>query len=454
MAGVQGSALAAAVTNAGALGSLPAAFLDAQGLRAELLALERACGIGNGGSGVRRSPFPSYNVNFFAHRPPSRDLHREESWTARLLQHAGLPLPSPMTKLTTMPTTTTTTTTPVLRSFHAKVAAVLAEFRPRVVSFHFGLPSPELLSSVRAQQGGAVVMSTATTVEEARWLRDRGVDVIIAQGVEAGGHRGTFLPPDYSCSTDSASSDSNAAADGAFAFDDWASTVATQVGTFALLPQVVAAVAPTPVVAAGGIADAGGVAAAFALGASGVQVGTSFLLCDEATTSVVHRRALLRRGRRPHLQSPPSKASPSSLPPSLSSTPSSSSAAAPTIAHHDGAASPSSSYGDDDDEQLDATVTALTNVFTGRPARSIVNGAMRRLGLLNAAAPSFPLGTPAMLPLRRAAEARSSGEWSPLWAGQNVGGCREGPASEVVRRLMGVGVGGGGGVDEECSIAQ
>ena len=321
MAGVQAGALAAAVTNAGALGSLPAALLDAKGLRAELLALDCACGIEHGDEQGRRrrrrrgesgdggggggdgdcGALPSYNVNFFVHRPPARDPQREEAWAARL--QSIHPEPDARPRDPPPPASWSST---MIRPFHAEMAAVLAEFCPRVVSFHFGLPSVGLLAAVRESCPNVVVMSTATTVAEARWLRDHGADVIIAQGLEAGGHRGVFLPPPSAA----ASSDDS---DGGF--DDWASTVAAQMGTFALLPQVVAAVAPVPVVAAGGIADANGVAAALALGASGVQVGTAFLLCDEANTSAVHRRALLRRGRHR-----PSKASSSSSSPPSSST--------------------------------------------------------------------------------------------------------------------------------------
>jgi len=216
-----------------------------------------------------------------------------------------------------------------------------------VVSFHFGLPSAELLAGVKSW--GAKVLSSATTVEEARWLEARGVDAVIAQGVEAGGHRGMFLTEDLS----------------------------TQAGTFALLPQVVRAVR-LPVIAAGGIADAKGVAAALALGAAGVQVGTAYLLCPEATTSAVHRAALKS-----------------------------------DAARH----------------------TALTNVFTGRPARGVVNRIMRELGPVSGAAPAFPLAGSAVAPLRAKAEGRGSGDFSPLWCGQNPSGCREIPAADLTRSL-------------------
>jgi nitronate monooxygenase len=224
---------------------------------------------------------------------------------------------------------------------------VLNEFKPPVVSFHFGLPSAELLAQVRAW--GSKILSSATTIEEARWLEAHGVDAIISQGLEAGGHRGMFLSDDLT----------------------------TQVGAFALLPQIVQAV-KLPVIAAGGIADAKGIAAAMALGAAGVQIGTAYLLCPEATTSAVHRAALKSEAAR-----------------------------------H----------------------TALTNLFTGRPARGIVNRIMKELGWISTAAPAFPLATAAITPLRAKAESRGSSDFSPLWSGQNASGCKEVPATQLTREL-------------------
>ena len=224
---------------------------------------------------------------------------------------------------------------------------VLEEFKPPVVSFHFGLPSQELVKRVRSW--GPKILASATTVDEARWLEAHGADVIIAQGVEAGGHRGVFLGDDIS----------------------------TQPGTFALLPQVVRAV-KLPVVAAGGIADAAGVKAAMALGASAVQLGTAYLLCPETTISAVHRAALKSDAARN---------------------------------------------------------TVLTNLFTGRPARGIVNRVIRELGPMNDGAPAFPLATSAITPLRAKAEAQGKGDFSPLWSGQNATGCREIPAGELTAEL-------------------
>jgi nitronate monooxygenase len=324
MAGVHDSSLAIAVSNAGGLGSLPAALLSLDSLRTELRTLR------GGTSGP-------CNVNFFCHAPPRSDPRKEAQWREKLrpyydelgIDGAGI------------------ATGPGRAPFTHDVADVVAEFRPAVVSFHFGLPAPDLLDRVRSW--GARVLSTATTVEEARWLEAHGVDAIIAQGLEAGGHRGMFLTDDLT----------------------------TQLGTLALVPQVVKAVR-VPVIAAGGLADARSIAAALALGAAAVQVGTSYLLCPEATTGAVHRAALAR-----------------------------------DEAHH----------------------AAITNVFTGRPARGIVNRAIRELGPVNVEVPAFPLPNDAMLPLRQRAESRGSPDFSPLWCGQNATGCRAVPAAELTGEL-------------------
>lgn len=326
MAGVQGSALAVAVSRAGGLGSLPAAMLPVESLGAELQAITAATD-------------RPYNVNFFCHQPPLPDEAKEAAWRLALapyfaelgLDPAAIP------------------NAPARQPFSAAMAEVLEAFKPPVVSFHFGLPSPELLARVKAW--GAKVLSSATSVAEALWLEQNGADAIIAQGLEAGGHRGMFLESD----------------------------IATQVGTFALLPQVAAAV-KLPVIAAGGIADAQGVKAALALGAAGVQVGTAYMLCPEASTSPLHRAAL---------KSPA------------------------------------------------AQVTALTNLFSGRPARGMVNRLMRELGPINAVAPQFPLAAAAVAALRSKAEAFGSSDFTPLWAGQNVSGCREMAAGELTLALAG-----------------
>lgn len=324
MAGVQGSALAIAVCEAGGLGSLPCAMLSAEALRAELATI----------AGATKKPL---NVNFFCHAQPERDAEAERRYRGLLAPYYAEYGLDPAA----------VSTAPSRAPFGDAAADVLAEHEPAVVSFHFGLPSDALLARVRSW--GAFVLSSATTVDEARWLEARGVDAVIAQGSEAGGHRATFLPGDPS----------------------------EQIGTLALLPQIVDAVR-VPVIAAGGIADARGVAAAMALGASAVQVGTAYMLCPEATTSAVHRAALRSDAAR---------------------------------------------------------ITAITNLMSGRPARGIVNRLMRELGPVRADVPAFPHAAAALAPLRAEAERRGSGDFSPLWAGQNASGCREVPAAELTRDL-------------------
>ena len=324
MAGAQGSTLTVAVSNAGALGSLPCAMLTTDALRTELAA-------------IKSQTTRPYNVNFFCHVPPVPSDAREARWRGALAPYyAEFGVDA-----------ATIRALPGREPFTSDAADVLEQFKPAVVSFHFGLPAAALLA--RARAWGAKILSSATTVDEALWLEAHGVDAIIAQGLEAGGHRGIFLSDDLS----------------------------TQIGTFALLPQIVRAV-KVPVIAAGGIADAQGVAAAMALGAAGVQVGTAYLLCPESSTSAIHRAAL-----------------------------------AGNAARH----------------------TALTNLFTGRPARGIVNRFMREMGGVNPAAPEFPLATSAMTPLRTKAEAQGSGDFSPLWSGQNASGCRAIPAADLTRAL-------------------
>ena len=322
MAGVQNSALAVAVSRAGALGSLPAAMLDASSLRRELQVLQA--------SGL------PYNVNFFCHQTPMHTPQAELTWRATLqpyyqafgIDPSSLPVAAGR------------------RPFDAEMAEVLEEFSPTVVSFHFGLPSPALLSRVKAR--GAFVMSSATTLSEALWLQTHGAEGVIAQGLEAGGHRGHFLDRDV-----------------------------TQQHSTADLLRLLVPQMSVPVIAAGGIADAQGVQSALASGASAVQVGTAFLLCDEATTSAVHRARL---------------------------------------------------------QELDAP-TALTNLFSGGLARGLFNRVMRELGPHNLAAPAFPMATSAIAPLRARAEALGLDDFTPLWSGTNRQGCLQAPAAQVVQRL-------------------
>jgi nitronate monooxygenase len=324
MAGANGSAMAIAASEAGGLGSLPCAMLDATKARAEI-------GV------IRQRTTKPLNVNFFCHTPPKPDADRDAAWKARLAGYyteLGLDASAAASAVSRAP-------------FDNAMCEIVEEHKPEVVSFHFGLPEQSLLSRVKAS--GCVVLSSATTVEEARWLEDHGCDAIIAQGYEAGGHRGMFLTDD----------------------------IATQPGTFALVPQVVDAV-KVPVIAAGGIADGRGIVAAFALGAAGAQIGTAYLFTPESLITDLHRAAL-RTAR---------------------------------------------------DNQ-----TALTNVFSGRPSRGVMNRVMREVGPMSDLAPAFPTAGRALAPLKAKAEAAGSSDFSLLWAGQAASLRREIGAGDLTRQL-------------------
>ena len=323
MAGAHAGELAAAVSAAGGLGSLPCAMLSPDGARAEVAKIRAATNRG-------------FAMNFFCHQPPVRDPEREARWLDRLAPYYRELGVDPPTGLAA-----------ARNPFDEAFCELVEEVRPKVVSFHFGLPPDDLLE--RTRQTGAKILSSATTVAEARHLEGKGVDAIIAQGSEAGGHRGMFLTDD----------------------------VAAQVGTFALVPQVVDAV-KVPVIAAGGIADGRGIAAAFALSAAGVQIGTAYLHTPEARISDLHRQAL-RSAR-------------------------------------------------DED-------SVLTNVFTGRPARGIKNRVIREIGPMSPDSPAFPLAVNGIAPLRAKAEASGAGDFSPLWTGQAGSLGRPLPAGELTTRL-------------------
>ena len=324
MAGSQGVDLCVSVCEAGGLGSLPSAMLTPASLRGQIDAVRART----------RAPF---NVNFFCHVPPEPNPERAARWVAEFApDHAAVGLDPPPAA-----------TSPGRVPFDEAMAEVVEETRPPVVSFHFGLPDEALLE--RVKRVGAKIYSSATSVEEARWLDARGIDAVIAQGAEAGGHRGMFLTED----------------------------VDAQPGLFALLPQVVDAV-KVPVIAAGGIADGRGIAAAFALGARAAQIGTAYLLTPQATTSAVHRAAL-------------------------------------------------ASARDD--------ATRLANIFTGRPARGLLNRFMREHGPMNRLAPAFPLATGAVAPLRAHYETLGSCDYSPLWAGQAAALARAEDAGSMTERL-------------------
>ncbi|MCX5507167.1 NAD(P)H-dependent flavin oxidoreductase [Pseudomonas sp. BJa3] len=326
MAGATGSAMAIAVGNAGGLGALPCAMLSSEQLRGEIDTFRAAC----------QGPL---NLNFFCHQPPAPDPEQDARWKQALkpfYDEVGADFEAP---------------TPVSNRapFDEQSCKLVEELRPEVVSFHFGLPAPALLQRVKA--AGARVLSSATTVEEAIWLEQHGCDAIIAMGYEAGGHRGMFLSND----------------------------ITSQIGTFALVPQIVDAV-NLPVIAAGGVADHRGLLAALALGASAVQIGTAYLFCPEAKVSSAHRRAL---------------------------------------------------------DNAPASDTALTNLFTGRPARGINNRLMRELGPMSALAPRFPLAGGALMPLRAITDPQGNSDFSNLWSGQALRLGRHMGAESLTREIAG-----------------
>jgi len=326
MAGIMDADLVIAAAQGGALGSLPCAMLSVEKAREQV-------------NIIRQRVSTPVNMNFFCHNAVDADPQAENGWRKRLTayyQELGLDPAAPVTAANRAP-------------FDAAMCALVEELKPEVVSFHFGLPEPALLARVKA--AGARVMASATIVREAIWLEENGADVIIAQGAEAGGHRGMFLTED----------------------------IANQPGLFALLPQVVDAVR-VPVVAAGGIADGRGIAAAFALGAAGVQIGTAYLRCPESKVIAPARAAL---------------------------------AAA-----------------------MDDT-TVITNVMTGRPARGVANRVMREVGPIAPEAPAFPHAATGLAPLKAAAEKLGKVDFTNLWAGQAVRLGRELPAAELTRALAG-----------------
>ena len=324
MAGASGAAMAIAVSQAGGLGSLPCAMLDAALAGAELKL-------------IKQSIAKPINANFFCHIPTKPDPDRNAGWKEALAAYYaefGLDASATSPAINRAP-------------FNDAMCEIVEQYQPKVVSFHFGLPNQILLSRVKA--AGCVVLSSATTVDEARWLEAHGCDAIIAQGYEAGGHRGMFL-------TDN---------------------ITGQPGTLALVPQVVDAV-DVPVIAAGGIADGRGIAAAFALGAAGVQIGTAYLFTPESLITDLHRAAL-RDAR---------------------------------------------------DDQ-----TALTNVFSGKPARGIVNRVMREVGPMSTRVTAFPTAGSALAPLKLKAEAAGSTDFSSLWSGQSASLGREIGSGDLTRQL-------------------
>jgi nitronate monooxygenase len=326
MAGIMDAELVIAAAQGGALGSLPCAMLSVDKAREQL-------------NIIRQRVSAPVNMNFFCHKAVDADPSREAGWKARLAPYykeLGLDPAAPISAANRAP-------------FDAAMCELVEELKPEVVSFHFGLPEKALLKRVKA--AGCIVISSATIVKEAIWLEENGADAIITQGAEAGGHRGMFLTED----------------------------IAEQPGTFALVPQVVDAV-KVPVIAAGGIADGRGIAAAFALGASGVQIGSAYLRCPESKV-IAPARAALAQAR--------------------------------------------------DDS------TVITNVMTGRPARGVANRVMREVGPISPDAPAFPHAATGLGPLKAAAEKLGRVDFTNLWAGQAVRLGREMPAAELTRALAG-----------------
>ncbi|WP_162095508.1 NAD(P)H-dependent flavin oxidoreductase [Pseudomonas chlororaphis] len=320
MAGATTTAMVIAAAQAGALGSLPCAMLSPEQIRQDV-------------QSIRQATSAPLNLNFFCHQNPTPDPEREIRWKNALepyYRELGADFEAPPPVSSRAP-------------FDAVSCELVEELRPEIVSFHFGLPEPALLARVKAT--GAKILSSASTVDEAVWLEQHGCDAIIAMGYEAGGHRAIFLSEDLN----------------------------TQVGTMALVPQIADAVR-VPVIAAGGIGDARGIVAAFALGASAVQLGTAYLFTPEAKVSAAHHRAL---------------------------------------------------------RTAKESETALTNLFTGRPARGIVNRVMREIGPISPLAPAFPLAGGALMPLR----AKDEADFANLWAGQALRLGLELPAFELTRTL-------------------
>ncbi|MEE9249962.1 MAG: nitronate monooxygenase [Alphaproteobacteria bacterium] len=325
MAGSATPALAAAVSNAGGLGSLGCGTMTPDDLEAKAEELRAAT----------NRPF---NLNFFAHNAPKANPDVDALTRRRV---------APFYEELGLGEVPHTGKAP-FDTFNSGTLSVLLEIKPAVASFHFGFPAPDMVAALK--DAGCRLLCSATTVEEARLLAQAGVDAIIAQGWEAGGHRGTF---DVS-------------------FEDFG------VGTMALVPQVVDAV-DVPVIAAGGIADGRGIAAAFALGASGVQMGTAFLSCPEAQISDIHRNALRHASDRD---------------------------------------------------------TRLTRAFSGRPARAKNNRYIDAMAEHRAPVPAFPGMYGFSEPLRAHSIANETTDFQFLQYGQAAALNRELPAAELVRTLV------------------
>lgn len=327
MAGVSSPAMAAAVSNSGGLGSLGVGAMTAKQAREAIHQFRE------------RSGGPLH-VNVFVHRPARANPQKEAAWIQQLraeFERANASPPETLREIYT--------------SFLVddEMLAMLVEEKPKVVSFHFGVPRPEQVSALR--EAGVVLLASATTVREAQLLQAAGMDAIVAQGYEAGGHRGVFDP------------------DG----ED------TRLGTFALTRLLVHAL-DIPVIAAGGIMDGAGIAAALKLGASAVQMGTAFIATDESLADSGFRELLFS-----------------------------------DAAHH----------------------TVMTRVISGRPARSLAN-AFTRWGshVPDDAVPDYPIAYDAGKSLNAAGKAAGQYGYGAHWAGQGAPLARAMPAQALMRVLQ------------------
>lgn len=325
MAGVSDYRLAIAVAEAGGLGSLPCAFHDNDQIREQV-------------SQLRSQTDAPFNLNFFCHRAPDNDEPAQLAWREALTpfyQQYGVENVEPQAGA-------------ARRAFGPKQAELVEVLRPAVVSFHFGLPAPELVQRVKA--AGALILSSANTLEEGLWLEAHGADAVIAQGIEAGGHRAMFL----------------------------STSLEEQPTTLSLVEQLVAGLS-VPVIAAGGIGDRTAINTMLDAGAAAVQLGTAFMLCPECNTSDLHRKALREAPQRG---------------------------------------------------------TAITNLYSGRPARSIETALIDHFGAISALAPAFPTAGKMLGPLRAAAESAGDFDFTPVWSGTRSDTCRETSVAELVGDLF------------------
>lgn len=324
MAGAATAELAAAVCNAGGMGSLGVAMMTAAQLRENV-------------SKLRAQTNKAFNLNYFVHDEPDLSAFSAKPMQDALAPHyADLGLgdvPSPASPAP---------------AFDDEALKLLLELSPKVASFHFGLPTPDAMRAIKAR--GIIVIGCATTTAEARALEHGGADAIVAQGHEAGGHRGTFL--DH--------------------------VDLGTVGTMALVPQTVDAV-KVPVIAAGGIGDARGIAASFMLGADAVQLGTAYLMCPETQMHPLHRKALAE------------------------------------VSDHG---------------------TVVTKLFSGRPARAIRNRLTESLHAFEEKAAPFPAQRALAAPLIAASSKANRAEFMQLWSGQAAALAKPEPAAEKTTRLM------------------